>query len=369
MAHGLLVTANVTRPTTIEVTYPPHRGAIGMRGNHAPLSWEHTTSPTFSEGDRHVFVLDIPEGETFDLKLVRGEEEWAQGRNYSVHAGDHLLLTPAFDRRTCELCPPATLVHGDTTLTYQVLLPPSYGEQESKRYPVLYAQDGQALWSHSPDPFGVWHLEETLDHLLDLAVIQEIIVVAIDTSQDRLARLSPVEDPEYGGGEGAAHLEAIVNGLKPHIDRELRTRTDRECTAAMGSSMGGLFSFYAAWTRPDVFGKAICLSSSFWWANRYMVRAVTEAPDPRPVIYLDSGAALNPDEPNPSAHDGFSHTRAMHRALERVGYTPSGLHRLTFPGQAHNASSWAARVALPLQLLFPAAVTGEALHEPATIAA
>ncbi len=36
-----------------------------------------------------------------------------------------------------------------------------------------------------------------------------------------------------------------------------------------------------------------------------------------------------------------------------AGYTPGELHRLTFPGQAHNASSWAARVALPLQLLFP----------------
>lgn len=354
------LSGSVSRPTIVEVVYPPHRGAIGLRGNLAPLSWEHTTPPTRSEGDHHWFVLGLQPGETLELKLVRGEDDWAQGRNYAVHAGDQLLLQPAFDRQHCELLPPATLTHGDRTLTYQVLVPPSYGEQETKRYPVIYAQDGQALWTSSPDPFGVWHLDATLDSLLDLAVIEELIVVAIDTSSDRLDHLGPVPDPDYGGGSGGAHLAAIIDALKPAIDQQFRTRPEREHTCAMGSSMGGLFSFYAAWTRPDVFGKAICLSSSFWWAGRAMIRAITAAPEPRPVIYLDSGAALDPDEPSASAHDGFHHTRAMHRALDRVGYTPTDLHRLTFPGQGHAASSWAARVAIPLQLLFPAAATREA---------
>lgn len=347
------------RPTIIEVVYPPHRGTIGLRGNLAPLSWEHTTPPTRSDGDHHWFVLGLTEGETLEIKLVRGEDDWAHGRNYVVHAGDHLLLQPAFDRTYCELLPPATLTHGDTTLTYQVLVPPSYGEQDTKRYPVIYAQDGQALWTTSPDPFGVWRLDETLNSLLELHVIDELIVVAIDTAHDRLDRLGPVPDPDHGGGAGATHLAAIVDSLKPVIDAQYRTRPGREHTCAMGSSMGGLFSFYAAWTRPDVFGKAICLSSSFWWAGRQLIRSITAAPDPRPVIYLDSGAALDPGEPKASAHDGFHHTRAMHRALDRVGYTPTELHRLTFPGQSHAAASWATRVSLPLQLLFPAAATHE----------
>jgi len=336
------------------VTYPRHRGSIGLRGSHAPLSWEHTTAPQLSADDQNVFTLDIPEGATVDLKLVRGEDEWAHGRNYTVHAGDHLHLEPAFDRTHSELLPAAAVGEGETRLSYQVLLPPSYSEQESKRYPVLYAQDGQALWVSSPDPFGVWRLDETLDNLLELAVIRELIVVAIDTSEYRLERLGPVPDPAYGGGQGDRHLHAIIDVLKPHIDAELRTLPGPEDTGIMGSSMGGLFAFHAAWTRPDVFGKAICLSSSFWWANRHMIRAVTHAPSPRPVIYLDSGAALNPEEPNPSAHDGFRDTRAMYRALGRVGYTSADLHRLTFPGHSHNAAAWAARIAIPLQLLFPA---------------
>jgi predicted alpha/beta superfamily hydrolase len=341
------------RTTRVEVTYPAHRGRIGVRGSHAPLSWDASTAPSYSEGDRHVFELTVPDGETLELKLVRGDDDWAQGRNYTVHAGDHLHLEPAFDRAVGELLDPVTLAEDGVELSYQVLLPPSYGEQDSKRYPVLYAQDGQSLWTGSSDPFGVWCLDATLNRLLELAVIEEVIVVAIDTAHERIERLSPVPDAEHGGGRGAEHLRAITDVLKPRIDAQLRTRSAPEDTCIMGSSMGGLFSFFSAWSRPDVFGKAICLSSSFWWANRHMIRAIGEAPTPRPVIYLDSGAALNPQEPNPSAQDGFHHTRAMHRALGRVGYTPgSDLHRLTFPGEAHDASAWAARVAIPLQLLF-----------------
>jgi predicted alpha/beta superfamily hydrolase len=216
---------------------------------------------------------------------------------------------------------------------------------------VLYAQDGQALWSSSSDPFGIWALDTVMDQLLEIAVMSELIVVGIDTSQARMDRLGPVRDRTYGGGRAAEHLQTITNVLKPRIDADLRTRVGRDDTAAIGSSLGGLFSFYAAWNRPDVFGKAICLSSSFWWANRYMIREADAAPSPRPTIYLDSGAGLHPDAPS---QDGFQHTRSMQRALVRAGYTNGeDLHRLAFPGQVHSTAAWSARVAIPLQLLFP----------------
>jgi hypothetical protein len=55
-----------------------HRGfaiaAPGLRGSHAPLSWEETMRPTASLGDRHVFEIRIPEGEMTELKLVRGND-------------------------------------------------------------------------------------------------------------------------------------------------------------------------------------------------------------------------------------------------------------------------------------------------------
>lgn len=342
--------------TVIEVVYPPHRGAIGLRGSHAPLSWEHTERPAVMEGDRHIFRLNVPKGEIFEIKLVRNEEEWAAGRNYSVHAGDHVLLEPYFDGGAPALEPVETLDFAGQKITFEVLLPPGYAEQESRRYPVLYALDGQSLWSTSSDPYGVWALEKTLEGLHELGAVEELIVVGVHASDRRLELLSPVADPQHGGGEGPAFLAAIVDHLRAHVNEKYRTKTERESTAVLGSSMGGLFAFFAAWSRPDVFGKAACLSSSFWWAQRWAVRLVQDKglPSPRPFLYIDSGAAQSALERDAQLRDGFHHTRSMFRALASQGYSPGvDLHRLVFAGQAHNAEAWSSRVALPLQLLFP----------------
>jgi enterochelin esterase-like enzyme len=145
------------------------------------------------------------------------------------------------------------------------------------------------------------------------------------------------------------------------VNSQFRTRTGREDTAILGSSMGGLLAFCATWTRPDVFGSAACLSSSFWWGDRYAVLRVaqSEPPAPRPRLYIDSGAALNPGEGDVNARDGFHHARAMFRALTARGYTPGvDLHRMVFTGATHDAASWSERVGIPLQLLFAA----EAAH-------
>ena len=45
-------------------------------------------------------------------------------------------------------------------------------------------------------------------------------------------------------------------------DLSARTKAGAESTAMIGASLGGLFSFYAAWTRGDVFSRAACLSPS-----------------------------------------------------------------------------------------------------------
>ncbi len=345
-----------TESTRVEVVYPPHKGAIGLRGSRAPLSWDETFPPTSTKGERLAFEFEIPLGEVLEIKLVRGEDDWAQGRNYTIHAGEDLCIEPYFDSSTSILVPSESIDTEAGSLQYQVLLPPSYNEQESKRYPVLYAQDGQSLWSTSEDPFGNWALEATFDQLYELGAIEEVILVAIDTSRDRTDRLSPVADPEHGGGFASKHLEMMTGPLRHAINSRYRTKTGRGDTALLGSSMGGLFSFYAAWSRSDVFGKAACLSSSFWWADRQAIRQVqtSKPPSPKPLFYLDSGAALWSFEKDANVRDGYNHTRSMLRALFDHGFTPGvDVHKLTFAGSTHDAASWASRVSIPLQILFP----------------
>jgi predicted alpha/beta superfamily hydrolase len=348
-----------TDTATIIAVYPPARGRIALRGSLPPLGWRHDVSPDHVDGARSVFRVPLRHGDTAEVKLVRDDGAWMVGRNAVVGCGDTVELRPSFDRTHGVVTPARTLdVPGYGALRFRAMLPPGYDEQPDQRYPVLYVQDGQAVWSDGADPFGVWNLDHVLNELWDLGALEHLIVVSIDTADDRLARLSPVADPTYGGGGGQAHLDAIIGALKPLVDGELRTRRDRAATALLGSSMGGLFSLWAAWTRADVFGAAICLSPSLWWADRWMLRQIQRGacPAPRPRLYLDSGAARSALERDASTRDGVHNTRATYRALLDHCYAAGNdLHVLAFVDHHHDARSWAGRIAVPLQMAFPRA--------------
>ncbi|HVY45448.1 MAG TPA: alpha/beta hydrolase-fold protein, partial [Minicystis sp.] len=181
-------------------------------------------------------------------------------------------------------------------------------------------------------------------------------VVAVHTRERRLETLSPSRDARYGGGEGPRYLDFLVDRLKPAVDRAYRTLPEGAHTGLLGASMGGLFSFFAAWRRSDVFGKAACLSGSFWWDDRFMVRDVRAGgcPVPRPLLYIDSGAAKAEFDEDANRRDGYHHMVAMRNALVGHCYEPGvHVHALAFAGAAHENAAWAARLATPLQLLFP----------------
>lgn len=341
----------------VHAHYPAARGRVVLRGDGPGLDWHADLEPTRVEGDVSTFRIPVTHAEVIELKLVRREDgAWMAGRNVVASCGDELALYPAFEGERPPLEDWREVDVRGGKLRYRVQLPPSYHEQSSLRYPVVYAQDGQSLWSDSHDPFGSWQLDRVLDELWDLSALAELIVVSIDTGDARLDKLAPVADPKHGGGQAASHLATITDVLKPLVDRTYRTRPDRASTALLGASMGGLFSFWAAWTRPDVFGTAMCLSSSFWWSDRFLVRDVQTGtcPAPRPRIYLDSGAAPTSFTEDASTRDGIHNTRAMYRALVGHCYEPDDdLHVLAWPGHQHDPESWSSRIAVPLQLLFP----------------
>jgi len=64
-----------------------------------------------------------------------------------------------------------------------------------------------------------------------------------------------------GGVISDRYLDWIAGPLKVWVDQSFRTRPGRDDTAIVGSSMGGLMSCYAFLERPEVFGRAGCVSS------------------------------------------------------------------------------------------------------------
>jgi predicted alpha/beta superfamily hydrolase len=163
--------------------------------------------------------------------------------------------------------------------------------------------------------------------------IEETIVVGIHPNErEREYTLPGYED--YG--------RFLVETLKPRIDAKYRTLSDPANTAAMGSSLGGVVSFYLGWQWPEVFGKIACLSSTFTFRDDLLER-VSHEPKRSLQIYLDSGWP----------RDNYEPTRSMRDRLIWRGYRPgSELLYLAFPNAKHDENAWAERSPIPFQFLF-----------------
>lgn len=143
-----------------------------------------------------------------------------------------------------------------------VYLPKNYSTSH-KKYSVIYMHDAQNLFDAKTSYSGEWNIDEKLD-----SINAQVIVIGIEHGNDkRMEELTPYKNEKYGGGNANAYLEFMVKTLKPQIDRTYRTKTDKKHTIIMGSSLGGLVSFYAVLKYPQVFGKAGVFSPSFWFSN------------------------------------------------------------------------------------------------------
>jgi len=219
-----------------------------------------------------------------------------------------------------------------------VWLPPSYFKSPGKRFPVLYANDGQNVFTPNSVYNGEWRMDETADSLMRAGKINEFIIVAINNTKDRWVEYS-------GTPEGMAYINFIVNNLKPFIDSHYHTMPDKNNTAIIGSSMGGLISFYMVWLHPDVFSKAACLSSGFAYDDGHILDTVAASSKkiPGTRIYLDCGDQ-DLDKYFLTANNLMKTLLDKHPEID-VTYR-------VFNGEAHNERAWAKRLDIPLTFLF-----------------
>jgi predicted alpha/beta superfamily hydrolase len=182
--------------------------------------------------------------------------------------------------------------------TIHVYLPASYKTETRRRYPVLYLQDGQNVFSTAGTNcafgWGSWQLDLTAEKLARAGEMQNIIMVAVDNTTNRLKEYDGRVNPPGTNAPSAFENYAafLITELKPRIDREYRTKPGPANTGVMGSSMGGLCSLALAWEHPEVFGRAACLSGSFQIEHTNFLNDVLHGyrGKPKPVrIYLDSG--------------------------------------------------------------------------------
>ena len=226
--------------------------------------------------------------------------------------------------------------------TIIVWLPESYKTETKKRYPVLYAHDGQNLFDPKTSFIGVdWQLDETADTLIRNNEIEEIIIVGIYNTPDRVQEYSDTEI-------GRSYMHFIINDVKPFIDHTYRTLPDRENTAMMGSSMGGLISFYMVWRYPEIFSKAACLSTSLQWNYGAILKEIEEYDGSKKKIkiYSDSSGGGSEGRSAPLY-------QKLNEILIAKGFQEGVDFEYYFDEAGdHSERSWATRAWRPLKLMF-----------------
>ncbi len=139
----------------------------------------------------------------------------------------------------------------------EIWLPPGYGDDPERRYKVIYMHDGENLFDPRIANTGVdWGVDEAMMRGVQSGQFEAAIVVAAWSTANR--------GFDYSPWHGAAqYARFLIEELMPRVNAEFRTLTGAENTVVMGSSMGGLLSYYLVKNHPEVFGACGCVSSHF----------------------------------------------------------------------------------------------------------
>ncbi|MES3025421.1 MAG: alpha/beta hydrolase-fold protein [Pseudomonadota bacterium] len=344
IAAAALALATNAFATTVRIHYDAGKSNLMVRADKGPMTWAKGAPAAAAGGNVWVYTWPDALGD-ITMKPSLGEDRVSFGGTYRLAAGSTVDIYPFFGAPFGKV----SIIDGfespqlKNKRNLRIYLPPSYQENAAKRYPVLYMHDGQNLFDAKSAAYGVeWGIDETVNRLIATGKLDEIIVVGIDNTPDRIPEYTPCCDPKYGGGKLDGYRAFIVDTLKPYIDKTLRTLPGKESTAIMGSSLGGVASVAIAQRHPEVFSKAGGVSSSFWWNKKGMITAL---PARVPVnFYIDAG----------TKDDGLEDTVGMRDAMLAKGYRDGvDLMFYSADGASHNEKSWAARVEKPLLWFFP----------------
>jgi predicted alpha/beta superfamily hydrolase len=306
------------------------------------FDWEKDVEPILvsDDGDTATFALETQRPFLYFKACLHtndGSVLWCVGSNMLVlmttdAVGD---IYPYFEGSETGSFSP--LVERDSAILgrkhrVRVYLPAGYAENPLRRYPVFYMQDGANLFFPEDAFMGrEWQVDESLSLLDTMNAVERAIVVAI-YSGDRMS--------EYTKPGFEAYTRSVVEEIRPEVVRRFRVFDSPSETGVIGSSLGGVVSFYMAFQYPQIFGYAACMSSTFSYRDDLIDRVLTE-PKCAAKFYLDSGWP----------GDNYEVTLAMAMALSQRDYRvrEDYLH-LVFPLEEHDEGAWGKRLHLPLQL-------------------
>lgn len=249
-----------------------------------------------------------------------------------------------------------------------IWLPPGY-DTGRERFPVLYMQDGHNLFDLANSNFNkIWAADRAMLAAVRKARIKPHIIVGIwAPGADRWRQYLPADIhraappatraamERMGGGPVVSdrYVDWLSGPLKSWIDTQFRTLPGRDHTAIMGSSMGGLVSCYAFLRRPDVYGRAACISSHWPAVDPRAVESADQAalialwdqwfaqglgPAQGRRLWLDHGT---------TTLDAYyaPYQQAVDQRIAQLGWRRGvDWQSKVYPGAPHEENAWAARL-------------------------
>ncbi len=377
--------ADAPTSTAVDVTFvvavptdTPQDSVIHVAGNFQdwdPGSAAHQL--TEQDDGRFAITLSFEVGAALQFKFTRGSWDFVEKGADGGEIENRLLTIdgPGTHEFTvgswADGSPPESTITGNVSTTavpnflddrrVWVYLPPDYDTDTDARYPVLYMFDGQNVFDEATSFLGEWKVDETLEMLIAAGEIEPIIVVAVDNGgATRVAEYTPWVDPSRSepSGEGAAHLQAFIDVLIPHIDSTYRTVAEAGSRGICGSSLGGLMTLYATYEHADTFGLAASVSPSLWWDSEHMISHAQAATKPAVNVYMDMGTREEGnlvDEDENGTDDYIDDLRAMRDVMVGQGFViDSDLVVVEAEDHRHNETYWSQRFPDMVRFLFPA---------------
>lgn len=222
------------------------------------------------------------------------------------------------------------------------------GADPSEPRPTLYLFDGQNVFGDEGSFCGGWQAHDAADKLVDGRRVVAPIVVGID--HGGVARIDELGPFDTGGQGGSTDrlLAFMTSRLIPTLAERFAIIPGPLGAVIGGSSMGGLAAMYAHHRYPDVFGGALCMSPSFWFADAAIIDFVAHAPRP-PIsrIYLDCGVREGSGRMLPPIAE-------VEALLRRRGYVDEQLMWRPDARGAHSERHWRRRLPKALRFMFRA---------------
>jgi len=221
--------------------------------------------------------------------------------------------------------------------TIHIYVPPSYHEDSTTRYPVIYMMDGEQSFNDLENEGPEWQIDEIINSADSLGEATAI-VIGVNDNDPRNPEYTPWPTEKYPEAHGKQYAEWLSYELKPWVDKHYRTQPQSKSSIIGGISLSGMMAYYILMAHPDVWGNALIQSPSMWVAyDRLMAMNLTKEQLKDKKLFISVGDKEG---------DMVRQAEDLFNKFEKLGLDSDHLNLQYIKGEGHWHLTWRKSFAL-----------------------